>query len=175
MKKILAMLVMCLLLMGGTALAEPKVYVCDTNSGATMGVTDATAGGVSLIHVVNIIADNIIEEDYSLQLGTLIFADDDPTIGSSGLTNANPSGTGLTADTASGVTLRYGVSNTHLTTAQWQAKLTTGTTEIVIHTIGSGSTVEPIEFAPEPSSQLAIFAQTGLSQFLVPKAYLFAR
>jgi len=140
-----------------------------------MGVTDNTAGGVSLIGIVNIIASNIIEEDYSIQLDTLTFSDDDPTIGSSGLTNANPSGTGLTVDTASGVTLRYGVSNTHLTEAQWILKLTTGTTQICIHTIGSGSSIEPVEFAPEPSSQLAIFIQSGLSQFLVPKAYLFAR
>ena len=177
MKKILVMLIMCLLLMGGTAIAEPKVYICDTNSGATMGVTDSIAGGVSLIGIVNIIADNIIEEDYSIQLGTLTFGYGNTTdAAKSGVSsNADPGGTGLTVDTASGVTLRYGVSNTHLTEAQWIAKLTTGTTQICIHTVGSGSSIEPVEFAPEPSSQLAIFIQSGLSQFLVPKVYLFAR
>lgn len=176
MKKILIMLVMCLLLMGGTALAEPKVYICDTNAGVTMGVVDGT-GGVTLLKIVNIIADNITEEDYSIQLGTLSFGYGNVTDASkSGVSsNADPGGTGITGDTASGVTLRYGVSNTHLTEAQWIAKLTTGTTIISVHTVGSGSSIEPVEFAPEPSSQLAIFVQSGLSQFLVPKAYLFAR
>lgn len=170
MKKILVMLVMCLLLMGGTALAGPKVYICDTNSGATMGPAGT---GVSLIYVINIIAGNIVEEDYSIQLSAVSFSHS--PAGNDYYGNLTPSLYGTTADTGATISLYYGVSNTHLTTAQWQAKLTTGTTLIATHTIGSGSSIEPFEFAPELSSQLAIFAYSGCSQFLVPKAYLFAR
>jgi len=172
MKKILVMLVICLLLMGGTALAKPKVYVCDTNSGATMGPAGT---GVSLILVVNIIKDNITEEDYSIQLTPVTFGGSGAVDSTNPGDNADPGGTGITGDAGTTITFRYGVSNTHLTTAQWQAKTTSGTTHIVTHNIDSGSTVEPFEFAPEPSSQLAIFAYSGCSQFLVPKAYLFAR
>ena len=168
MKKILVMLVMCLLLMGGTAIAAPMVYVCDINSGNTIGPSDT---GVSLVGVLNIIAKNIIEEDYSIQLGGVSLSHTSTGV----FDNANPGSYGKTVEAGATVTLRYGVSNTPLTTAGWEAKALTGTTLIVQQTIGSGSTTEPFEFAPEPASQLALFFYSGCSQYLLPIVYLFAR
>ena len=174
MKKILAMLVICLFLTGGTAFGNPKHYVLDTvNSGATMGV--GANSGVSLLGAINNATDNLGTGIYSIQLGALTFADDDSTIGSSGLTNANPSGTGLTVDAGIPIIFRYGVSNTKLTTAQWQAKGLTGTTLIVTQDIGSGSTKEPFEFDPDPARYLALFVYSGTSQFLVPRVYVYGK
>ena len=170
MKKVIGFLIAFLIMSINPVYASDGIVyteTLDTNSGATMGVSS----GVTFIGEIDMVKLRPISRTYSIQLDTVIFADDDPTIGSSGLTNANPSGTGLTVDAGVSMWLLYGVSNTKLTETQWVAKGLSGTTIISAQMIGSGSTKEPHNFTPEFSRYLAILAYSGQSQFLVPKAH----
>jgi len=152
----------------GQAFGESKVYVLDTNSGATMQFSDNS--GVSLIGVVNTLSDELVGR-FSVQLLPVTFGG--TATGAAG--NLTNYGYGTTTDAGASIYLCYGVSNTALTTTAWQAKGTSGTSDITYWAVGSGSSVEPLRFYPEMGQYLAIFSRSGCSQFLVPKAVLYGQ
>ena len=169
MRRALIGLIMVLFLTG-VAYAEPHIYVMDTGSGATM----QHGGGVSLVGVIPVVTHDI-EGYFSYQLGTITFPDDGGSDAASGVTNGDPNGTGTTDMSGTSIYVAYGVSNKPLTTTEWQALGTSGTTEIDTHTIGSGSSNQPHRFFPEASGHIGVFVYSGSSRFLVPKVYTYAR
>ena len=151
----------------GQAFGESKTYILDTNSGATMQF--GSHSGVSLIGVINAVDDNLAGR-FAVQLLPVTFGG--TATGAAG--NLTNYGYGTTTDAGASIYLCYGKSNTALTTTQWQAKGTSGTTDITYWAVGSGSSIEPYRFYPEMGQYTAIFARSGCSQLLVPKATLFA-
>lgn len=174
MKKVLFFLILLLLcpLVAWAGAYNFNTITMSTNSGQTMGGRADT--GVSLVGVIDNMKFNSVGY-YSVQLGTLTFGRGADTWVSGVSDNADPGGTGIAADTGASIYIVYGLSNTELTTAQWEDKGKSGTTAITYHTVGSGSSDEPVPFSATARAEcqsvrfVGIFVRSSVSQFLVPE------
>ncbi len=141
-----------------------KWTTANINSGATISANS----GVSLLYVIDQ-SNKAIRGYYVLQPGTLTFGGEGPGQQGDYRDNLDPEGTGGGSDSAVTFIYAYGISVKPLTTAQWEAKGITGTTDFHTFAVGSGQSNEPVPFTPEFAVYVGVFGRSGMSQFKVPE------
>lgn len=155
-------------------------------AGSSSGATTfgPSGSGVSVLMIVDL--ESLDPAGYfSFQVERILFSDDvqgGPPSGVttwavSGLTNADPGGTGIgTSTTKSGsgasVVFLYGISNKRLSVKEWEDKGQSGTTDFRTVGVNSGNTNEPMVFTPEVCAELMLGCYSAVSQFRIPEGWL---